>query len=56
MSNWTSRTIRPIGCVVLLLLLCHPAVRAQADDTHGLVLRGKVVKIQTDSAVVEAFI
>lgn len=31
-----------------LLALCHPLANAQSDDTHGLVLRGKVLNVRTD--------
>ena len=46
--NSSLRTTPAIASVVLLLLLCHPIARAQSDDTHGLVLRGKITKIRTD--------
>jgi hypothetical protein len=40
--------MKPVAGVVFLLALCHPLANAQSEDTHGLLLRGKVLKVQTD--------
>ena len=40
--------MKPVACVVFLLALCHPLASAQSEDTHGLRLRGKVLKVRTD--------
>ena len=40
--------MKRVACVVLLLAVCHPLVSAKSDDTRGLLLTGKVLKIRTD--------
>jgi hypothetical protein len=39
---------KTFACFVLFLAFCHPIATAKADDTRGLVLRGKILKIRTD--------
>lgn len=34
--------------LIIMLAVTYPMANAQTEDTHGLVLRGKVLKIQTD--------
>jgi hypothetical protein len=40
--------MKSLVCAVLLLAVCHPFAMAQADDTRGLLLHGKVLNIRTD--------
>jgi len=40
--------MKPVAWVVFLLALYHPLASAQSEDTHGLLLRGKVLKVRTD--------
>ena len=40
--------MKPFVCIVFLLAFCHPLASAQSDDTHGLLLRGKVLKVRID--------
>jgi hypothetical protein len=39
--------MKPVACVVFLLHFITRWV-AQSEDTHGLLLRGKVLKVRTD--------
>jgi CubicO group peptidase (beta-lactamase class C family) len=43
--------MKSLACIVLLLAACHPLAKAQSDDTRGLLLHGKVLKMRTDRSI-----
>lgn len=45
------RMTRRVKCVIVVLFVACSVVRAQSDDTHGLVLRGKALKTWTDRSL-----